>query len=199
MFAANGFEGASTRAIAEAAGVNLPAIQYYFGSKEGLYRAVLQQFAEQLQTAVAPLADRINEALAAGQPSRRALVDLLCAMLDVLVGLILDESGGNRESRQKFFARTEVEPSPAVEDFQAEMVGLFCTPCCAIVGRLIGRPPDDEQVLLRMLTIIGQAKMFCGWGTQHLLRWDTIDAARVKAAQAIIREHVEAIFLPRGK
>src|SRR5262245_29518133 len=96
MFAANGFEGASTRAIAEAAGVNLPAIQYYFGSKEGLYRAVLRQFAEQLQAAVAPLADRINEALAAGQPSRRALVDLLCAMLDVLVGLILDESGGNR-------------------------------------------------------------------------------------------------------
>jgi TetR/AcrR family transcriptional regulator, regulator of cefoperazone and chloramphenicol sensitivity len=33
LFAASGFEGASTRTIAEQAGVNLPAIQYYFGSK----------------------------------------------------------------------------------------------------------------------------------------------------------------------
>ncbi len=35
LFAASGFDGASTRTIAEQAGVNLPAIQYYFGSKEG--------------------------------------------------------------------------------------------------------------------------------------------------------------------
>ena len=41
IFAAEGYEGASTRHLAERAGVNLPAIQYYFGSKEGLYRAVI--------------------------------------------------------------------------------------------------------------------------------------------------------------
>lgn len=43
IFAAQGYEGASTRALAERAGVNLPAIQYYFGSKEGLYLAVLEE------------------------------------------------------------------------------------------------------------------------------------------------------------
>ena len=36
MFATVGYEGTSTRHLAERAGVNLPAIQYYFGSKEGL-------------------------------------------------------------------------------------------------------------------------------------------------------------------
>ena len=49
LFAASGFEGASTRTIAERAGVNLPAIQYLFGSKEGLYRAVVEQFSQQMQ------------------------------------------------------------------------------------------------------------------------------------------------------
>ena len=41
-FARNGYEGASIRAIVAEADVNQAAINYHFGSKEGLYRAVLQ-------------------------------------------------------------------------------------------------------------------------------------------------------------
>jgi TetR/AcrR family transcriptional regulator len=46
MFAAKGFNGVSVREIATASGANLSMISYYFGSKEGLYTAVLtEQFA----------------------------------------------------------------------------------------------------------------------------------------------------------
>jgi TetR/AcrR family transcriptional regulator len=41
LFADRGMEGTSTRALAEAAGVNLAMIHYYFGSKERLYERVL--------------------------------------------------------------------------------------------------------------------------------------------------------------
>ncbi len=37
QFAEKGYEGASIRAIAEAAGVNIAMISYYFGGKRGLY------------------------------------------------------------------------------------------------------------------------------------------------------------------
>jgi TetR/AcrR family transcriptional regulator, regulator of cefoperazone and chloramphenicol sensitivity len=40
LFSEKGFAKTSTRAIAEAAGVNIAAISYYFGDKAGLYRAV---------------------------------------------------------------------------------------------------------------------------------------------------------------
>ena len=47
LFAENGFAQTSTRAIAQAAGVNISAISYYFGDKEGLHRAAFYEpFAE---------------------------------------------------------------------------------------------------------------------------------------------------------
>lgn len=194
LFAASGFEGASTRTIAERADVNLPAIQYYFGSKEGLYRAIVEQISQDIRAGVAPVAERIRTELASGQPSRRKLIDLLCDMLDIVIALILDDSAPNRESRQKFFARMEVEPNPAFDVLQDDMIRNVCTPCCAIIGRLIERPPDDEKVLLHTMTLIGQAKIFFGWGANRVLHWDTIGEARIRAAQSVVRQHVQAIF-----
>jgi TetR/AcrR family transcriptional regulator len=43
VFAGAGFGGATTAAIAMAAGLPKPNLHYYFGSKRGLYRAVLER------------------------------------------------------------------------------------------------------------------------------------------------------------
>jgi AcrR family transcriptional regulator len=42
LFAENGLDGTSIRAIAEKAGANIAAVNYHFGSKENLYREVLR-------------------------------------------------------------------------------------------------------------------------------------------------------------
>jgi AcrR family transcriptional regulator len=43
LFASRGFEGTSVRDIAEAAGINIAMISYYFGSKEKLMEALFDQ------------------------------------------------------------------------------------------------------------------------------------------------------------
>lgn len=43
LFSEHGYDGTSTRAIAHEAGVNMAMLNYYFGSKEGLYKAIFER------------------------------------------------------------------------------------------------------------------------------------------------------------
>ena len=53
LFAQRGYDGTSVRAITREAGANLGAVTYHFGSKRGLYAAVLEQ-------GLRPLAARVH-------------------------------------------------------------------------------------------------------------------------------------------
>lgn len=194
LFANDGFEGTSTRALADRAGVNLPAIPYYFGSKEGLYRAVADEIMQFAIAHIAPVTDRIRHALDSGATDRAELVGLLSDLLDVVIALMLDEDAANRDYRQKFFARMEAEPDATFEAMQARMVEHLYVPCCALIGRLIGCAADDRQVRIKAMTLIGQAKIFCGTGMTALLHWDPITEEHVQAVQTVIRGHIKAIF-----
>jgi AcrR family transcriptional regulator len=47
-FARSGFDGATTRAIAREAGVNVATLAYHFGGKEGLYTAAIERMYAEL-------------------------------------------------------------------------------------------------------------------------------------------------------
>jgi AcrR family transcriptional regulator len=50
VFSDNGFDGASTRLISGEAGVNMAMLNYYFGSKEGLFLAIFERKISSFQT-----------------------------------------------------------------------------------------------------------------------------------------------------
>jgi AcrR family transcriptional regulator len=63
LFATRGFDGTSVRDVTAAAEANLGAITYHFGSKQGLYEAVLE-------TAFAPVRQRLATPVTRGQERR---------------------------------------------------------------------------------------------------------------------------------
>lgn len=78
LFAARGFARATIKEIGSEAGVNSALLYYYFGDKEGLYRAVLQRLVEGLVARTSGSLDR------AGPPDAR-LHRLLEAQAEVLL------------------------------------------------------------------------------------------------------------------
>lgn len=54
LFASRGTEGVSTRELAGQAGVNLCTISYYFGSKQKLYEAVIDEVIDTVRQNLLP-------------------------------------------------------------------------------------------------------------------------------------------------
>lgn len=195
-FAVDGYDGVSTRRLAERASVNLPAIQYYFGSKEGLYRAAIDHIIRQIEERMAPIATRVKAALAEGAPSRPELLTLLQELLDAFAALVV--GGEHLESRRLLFARAEIERTAALDALHATGMRQVFEPCIALVARLVGREPGDDATALRALTVLGQVTVFCNEGARRALGWSDFSAERLRDIQTLVREQTRAIFSAGG-
>src|SRR5471030_2984269 len=177
VFAIDGYDGASTRQLAERAGVNLPAIQYYFGS-----------IIERTEQHMEPLAGEVQAALARADTPRDVLLELLCRMLEAFVSLVT--GGPHVEAKRLLFARSEVEDTPGLEQLHESGKHHVFTPCFELVARLTDGTADDEEAELRAMALLGQVTIFCHKGAHA----SGLTPERVDIVQRLVREHTHAIF-----
>lgn len=113
-FGAAGFKSATTRRIAKRANTTLPPLNYYFGSKEGLYRAcaeeIVARYGQATQDAVARARQTI-EASSAPEEARETLKNLMTASVALILGSDAYILGNG------IIARELAEPGPAFEIF----------------------------------------------------------------------------------
>src|SRR5437899_12131702 len=82
VFAAKGYEGASTRDIAARAGVNISSLHYHWEAKETLYFAVFRNVFDQ----IVDLLENTLPPLLGPHRDKRAVVDVaICALFDFSV------------------------------------------------------------------------------------------------------------------
>lgn len=74
LFAARGYDGVCVRDLIDTAGVSRPTLYYYYGSKEGLFRAAVSQVIAELDEALA------RAAATAGRVRER--VEQMCRVLE---------------------------------------------------------------------------------------------------------------------
>jgi AcrR family transcriptional regulator len=200
MFGERGFDAASTRDIATAAGVNAPALQYYFDSKEGLYLACVEHIVKRVWEFMSDGIAAAERALAQNK-SDAELIDAYCDIQEAQAHFMFtsDEPGDWR----LFMARLQSGEGPAA-GFQCinQHVGIRVTRVLStIVGRMLGRAPDDEDTLVRTMMLNGQMHSFQFVRKSMLtkLKWDTIDANRLALLKRVIREHVSALLRSMAK
>ncbi|XUY29324.1 CerR family C-terminal domain-containing protein [Agrobacterium sp. rho-8.1] len=112
-FGLKGFSGATTRAIADSAGVALPAIAYHFGNKEGLYLACAREIVAAYQASALSLMSDAAHLFQSGQPSPQQCRTLLSDTLKMVLRLFLDSKTG--EAQADFAMRELRDRGPAFD------------------------------------------------------------------------------------
>jgi len=190
MFGGLGYERTATRAIARRAGVSLPALQYYFGGKEGLHRACAEYIVADVHARLAPAVARARAALAESSLSRATLLGLLHTVLEpFLEGMATERP----ESWVLFFTRAQSERGAAFDVLFERVVGTIIALAAQIVGRILERAPDDPEALIRALSVVGQLALVRRGRPILLraLRWPDFAGKRLKILKEALWKQIE--------
>ena len=190
VFGAQGYERASTRQIADAAGVKAPALQYYFDSKEGLHRACAERLLERSQ----PLCDVLARL-------RRSLPDLdargavagVCDILDALVDMSL--RADVQSGKSAFMSRLQSDASgPGLALLRERLITPLQATSAELVAKALGAPDADAGVRLRTSLLLSQGSALAA-AREHTLRflgWSEMSAEHGDEVKAAIRMHTTA-------
>jgi AcrR family transcriptional regulator len=194
LFGERGFEGASTRDIATSAGVNAPALQYYFDSKEGVYIACVEHIVSRVWQYTSDAVTHGEQALAANA-SDETLIEAYCAIQDQKADLMFTSQ--DADDWRLFVARQQAGGGPpaafrlfcGVSDRMSEVAA-------GIIGRLLGRPVNDDETLIRATTLSGQLAAFQMAKRSVLMRlnWDSVDGERLALLKRVTREQTIALL-----
>lgn len=195
LFGEHGFEGASTREIAARAGVNAPALQYYFENKEGLYRACVETLADDTMKTVKPTIDHALQALSENADTA-ALIDAFIGIQEVIADRAFEKA--NNPGRRLFFAReqTGYEPESATQILASKIREPLNDASAALVARISGRAVDDPVTLIRTFSLHGQLVVFhvAHRSTLAMLGWKSIDAENAEQLKSTIRAQTRTLL-----
>ena len=183
IFAARGFEGATTRAIAERAGVALAALPYHFETKDALWRAAADRIFERLRERFAAVLDEAAE-LELGERLRLLVEEFtrFAAAHPQLHRFMLQEGAGPSE-RLEWLAETHVRPIFA---FVCDLVAQ------GQARRLLPRGRPEHL----FYALIGAASMPYAVAPEYALL-----TGRAPDAPGLVDAHVDALLgllLPGG-
>ena len=134
-FGEKGFKAATTREIAAAAGVNLPALKYYFGGKQGLYLACAHEIAGHYEARMRPTAAAAAAALAAPLAPVAARAHLKAVLGALAEQLMTDREA---ESWTAFALREMADQGPAFDMLYATVWAPGVELTALLVARACG-------------------------------------------------------------
>ena len=138
QFGARGFTATSVRDLATAAGVNVAAINYYFGSKEALrVEALRHGFSPTVQ-----IAARMRDIMAGAQ--QKGTIDAAEQALREYVHVFLRELVGPDSKHWAMFMRERLAPGPAFEIVVREYFAPLGSALGGIISMLLPGHPEES-------------------------------------------------------
>jgi len=188
LFGERGFDGASTREIAAMAGVNAPALQYYFDNKEGVYLACVKQLIIRVnEHLVEPLAVA-HRALDSIDSSDESLIAACQGILATFLGLIQETP--QSEDWRRFMAREKagLGPPSAFDLMERDLSEPLALVTRGLIARLTGKGIDDDVTIIRSLSLNSQGLVFRTLRRPALkaLGWESFDRQGMETVREVV-------------
>ncbi|MFK7995523.1 MAG: CerR family C-terminal domain-containing protein [Granulosicoccus sp.] len=161
VFGQQGYEGASNRELAEAAGVNQALIAYHFDGKEGLYLAVFEFMADRIGRQFETLAGEMEAAIEALEYANANPEDICIRYIEKLmerhVQIFFEPQ---MQSYAKLILREQLEPSKAFNVLYDGLMRRIMNLLTLLIARSIGRREPTDADKLSALMLMGQVLVF---------------------------------------
>lgn len=197
VFGEHGYNGTSTRMISQAAGVNLQAISYYFGGKEGLYQATAENVAITLAAATAEqrnsLRSRMTELASAGTPmSLGEARTRLRSILEAVAMVFVDD---DHQALTLFAIREQMAPTEAFLRIRELLLSPLFDAMGVLIRSLIGDRADEERVALWSVALLGSVMVFrvANAGAMTRLGWTSIGDPERAALRTLVADLVNRL------
>ena len=186
------FKAVTTRRISTAAEVSLPTLTYYFGDKEGLYRACAEAVVDRYQARTSAAAAAAAQILS--KPCSPAVARAhLKAVIGALAGLLVESR--EAEGWVQFVGRELRDPGPAFEILYERLWHPGAELTSRLIGRIRGRiePADDDRV--HALLLISSLLAFQSGRNISLrsLKWSKIGPAEITLVRSCLDAQIDAI------
>lgn len=149
LFAKQGIDGVSTRDLAKISGVNLCSINYYFGSKQNLYNAVLDGVIEQISAFASDKQIPLQSQNLSPEEELDAfvsnMVDFLCS--DKISGI-----------QAELLLKEMIQPTTAYDKLYKTVIEPMHKRVTAIIMQISGI--NEHEAILQTHCLMGQAVMF---------------------------------------
>ncbi len=187
LFAQRGFDGASLRQLTSAAGVNLAAVNYHFGSKEKLVEQIFRRRLDALNNS------RLQALSLVEGAETTTLEDVLSAFIRPALDLSHDESGS---LFMRVLARAFAEHDDTLRQFLSDNYGHVMRQFTAEFARLL--PQLTKQELYWRIDLVSGALTHAMSGFGMIQRKSGVSEIehREETAQHLIRFAVAGLSHP---
>jgi AcrR family transcriptional regulator len=148
IFAEQGYARATSKEICERAGANVAAVNYHFGSKDGLYSAVLEEAHSRIVSI---------ETVAAAAQSRIEPRMKLRTFLSRIVGEVCKADNAGWELR--VLSREVLSRSPLMAGLIQNQIAPKAKFVRSIIAEIMQLPVDDPAVSRALLNLMGPILM----------------------------------------
>src|SRR3984893_16211568 len=196
IFGTFNLEGATTRQLAERAGVNQAAIPYYYGGKEGLYLAVIEHLLTQKANRVRPLVQEIRENLQKKRLSPEDALEGIKTIFGAFLEVLLEDKATTTWAR--IIMREQMQPTKAFDLIYERWISPVHETLSALLAVILRKKTTDPNLILRTHTLVGQILIFLS-GRETILRrlkWEAYHESERKQIQKAVFDQLDLILQP---